>query len=337
MVEDSTVASEREPQAPRAAGLLSSGLDSALALRLVSDQGVKVIAVHIVLPFGREKQDYPGLIAANLGVDLLSREAGEEYIEVLRSPRHGYGSHMNPCIDCRVYMLTQAWQVATEVGADFLVTGDVLGQRPMTQHGRTLRLEDREAGLEGLVLRPLSARLLPQTIPEQEGWVKRERLLALKGKTRKPQLALAHELGIQGYRPASGGCPLTHAEFASKVQQLLARRERITKNDLELLQVGRHFYDGATQIVVGRDRDDNAALRGLMQPEDCVLEVPHCGSPVTLVRGPKERQALETAARLTARYSDARDEIIQVECRAQEGILSIVVRQEDGPDNVCQG
>lgn len=332
MVGHAAVGPQGERRAPKAAGLLSSGLDSALALQLVSDQGVEVVGVHIVLPFAREKRDYPGLIAANLGVHLLRVEAGEDYVEVLRSPRHGYGSQMNPCIDCRIYMLRRAWQVARELGADFLVTGDVLGQRPMTQHARMLRLEEEEAGVEGLVVRPLSALLLPETVPEQKRWVDRESFLALKGKTRKPQLALARELAIRGYRPASGGCPLTHGEFAGKVQRLLAHKQRITKNDMELLQVGRHFYSGATQIVVGRDKADNAALRRLTQAEDWVLEVPRCGSPVTLVRGPKEQQAVEDAAKLTARYSDAEADTIQVECRGKEAVITMTVRQEATPE-----
>lgn len=317
----------------RAVGLLSAGLDSALALRLVSDQGVELVAVHVVLPFGRNKHDYPKLVAEDLGVPLIRLEAGEEYIELIRNPKYGYGSQMNPCIDCRIYMLRQARRALAETGVSFVVTGDVLGQRPMTQHKRTLRLEEQEAGLEGLVLRPLSAKLLPPTIPEQKRWVKREALLGLKGKTRKPQLALAAELGIRGYRPPAGGCPLTHQEFAAKLRQLLNVRQRPTGGDIALLQVGRHFYHGPAQIVVGRDRRDNEALLRLKESDDCVLEVPQCGSPVTLVRGPKEGQALRFAATLTARYSDSETDEVTVECRDGEGTTTITVVRDEEPES----
>lgn len=287
----------------KAVGLLSDGLDSALALRMIKDQGVEVVAVHFLVPFADQKRDYATDVARDLDVDLTRLTAAGDYIELVRHPSYGRGRGMNPCIDCRIYMIRKAWDVAQQVGARFLVTGDVLGQRPMTQHQPELQLQEKEAGLEGLIVRPLSAKLLPRTLPEQEGWVDRERLLALKGRTRRPQLALARELGIARYRPAAGGCLLTHKEMSFRLQELFRRQQVVTEKDIELLKIGRHFFLPEAHIIVQRNEREHDRLLALIQPHDRVFQAVDRSGPTTILRGVKTREAVEYAMRLTARYS----------------------------------
>ncbi len=309
----------------KAVGLLSSGIDSTLALKLISDQGIEVIAVNFVLPFVSEKKDYASCVAEEIGVSLMKVEAGEEFIEMVRNPRHGYGSGMNPCIDCRIYMLRKAKIIAEEVDAAFIITGDVLGERPMSQHATALRLEEQESGLEGKILRPLSAKLLPETVPEREGWVDRNRLLDISGRSRKLQLALAREFGIKGYSAPAGGCLLTDKEFALRLKDLFSRQEKVTERDVSLLKLGRHFHLSSSRIIVGRNERENTLLLELKNPADYVFEVPDCGSPITILEGPKEKEAIELAARLTARYSDADTPQILVEYRSGDKTERIIV------------
>jgi len=309
----------------KAIGLLSSGIDSALALKLVSDQGIEVMAVNYVLPFVSEKEDHARRVAEEIGLPLIKVEAGEDFIAMVRNPRHGYGSNMNPCIDCRIFMLRGAKKIAREKGASFIITGDVLGERPMSQHAGALQREEREAGLEGMVLRPLSAKLLPETVPEREGWVDRNRLLNISGRSRKPQLALAREFGIEGFSPPAGGCLLTNKEFCQRLKELFNYEEKVTIRDIALLRLGRHFYLPSSRIIVGRNEKENNLLLELKNPDDYVFEVPDCGSPITILEGRKEKEAIELAARLTARYSDASTIEVPVEYRYGDKAERIVV------------
>ena len=312
----------------KAIGLLSGGLDSALALKLVLDQGIDVVALQHVLPFNSEKMDYSGQVADRLGIELVRIEAGEDYIEIIRNPEYGYGANMNPCIDCRIYMLRGAKKLAEEIGADFIITGDVLGQRPMSQRRESLHIEEHEADLVGMIFRPLSARILPKTIPEQKGWVASDSLMGIKGKSRRLQLKLAEKLGLEGYRFPDAGCLLTNKEFSSRLRPLFARQWKVTKKDIELLKIGRHYYHSLSRIIVGRNERENRLLLELKNPQDYVFEVPGCGSPVTVLQGPKGKGATEIAARLTARYSDADTEKVRVEYSAADGRESVEVEQE---------
>jgi tRNA-specific 2-thiouridylase len=290
----------------KALALLSGGLDSILATKLVLDQGIEVVAVTFILPVIAEKEDYAGKVAEKFGIPLIRVEVGEEYLDVIRNPKYGYGSGINPCIDCRIYMLREAKRIAREVGAEFIVTGDVLGERPMSQHRKALNIEEKEADLENMILRPLSAKLLPETISERAGWVDRSKLLAISGKSRKPQIALAEKFGLKGDYPSpSGGCLLTYKEFASKVGDLFEHKEKVTKRDVLLLRIGRHFRFASSKIIVGRNEEENKLLLELKNPEDYAFEVPGCGSPITILEGSKSKEAIELAAKLTARYSDA--------------------------------
>jgi tRNA-specific 2-thiouridylase len=298
----------------KALALFSGGLDSILAAKLILDQGIEVVAVTFILPVTAEKEDHATKAATRLGIPHLTVEVGDEYLEVVQNPAYGYGSGMNPCIDCRIYMLREAKRRMNGVGAAFIITGDVLGERPMSQHRKALELEEREAGLEELIVRPLSAKLLPETIPEREGWVDRAKLLAIRGKSRKPQIALAAQFGLQGAYPSpSGGCLLTYREFAAKVKDLFEHEERVTMRDIELLKLGRHFRAGAAKLIVGRNESENSRLLELKEPKEYAFEVPDYGSPITILQGLKRTEAIELAARLTARYSDARADPVVVE------------------------
>ena len=313
----------------KALALLSGGLDSILATKLVLDQGIELVALNLILPFAVEKEDYAGKVAKLFGIPLVRVKAGEELFEIIRSPKYGYGSGMNPCIDCHSYMLREAKGIAKEVGAGFIVTGDVLDERPMSQHRKALEREEKEAGLESMVLRPLSAKLLPVTIPERDGWIDRSKLLAIKGKTRKPQIALAKKFGLQDVYPTpSGGCLLTNKEFASKVRDLFVHKDKVTNRDVSLLRLGRHFRFASSKIIVGRNEEENKLLLDLNKPlHSYVFEVPGCGSPITILEGSKSKEAVELAARLTARYSDAgaEERAILVEYQTDKRKESIIV------------
>jgi len=313
----------------KALALFSGGLDSILALKLVLNQGIEVVALNIILPFRAEREDYAGTAANRFGIPLVRLKAGEQYIEIIKNPVYGYGSGMNPCIDCRIYMLRAAKRIAKEAGAEFIFTGDVLAERPMSQHKAALVLEEKEAGLEGKILRPLSAKLLPETIPEREGWIDRSKLLAISGKSRKLQIALAHKFDLQYPTPA-GGCLLTYKEFASKVRDLFEHKDKVTIRDTSLLKIGRHFRLGASKIIVGRNEEENKALYDLKDEEDYVFEVPSCGSPITILEGAKSKEAIEAAAKLTARYSDANTEEknVLVEIEKKGSILAASMDEE---------
>jgi len=290
----------------KALALLSGGLDSTLTLKLALDLGVKVEAVNFVSPFCLCRKGGCGAydVAKNFDVPLKTVNVGTEYLRVVRRPKFGYGKNMNPCIDCRIFMLKKAKQIARKTGASFILTGEVLNQRPMSQHREALYLIEREAGLEGGILRPLSARLLRETAAEQKGLIDRDRLLSIKGKSRKKQIELAEKLSVKDYACPSGGCLLTYREFAKKLRDLFGHKKRVSLKDMQMLKVGRHFRFGKNKIVVGRNENENKILGQMRAKNDYCFEVQGCGSPITILQGPKAGKAVEKAAGLTAFYSD---------------------------------
>ena len=299
---------------PQAIGLFSGGLDSILAVRLMLDQGLVVEALHAILPVhGTELLPRVERATGRLGVPLYTVNLEEEFFDLLRHPRYGYGSGMNPCLDCHILILRKAGERMRQVGASLVFTGEVLGERPMSQHRQALGLVERQSGLEGYLLRPLSAQLLPPTIPEQEGLVDRGRLLAIRGRSRKPQLALAQQYGISEYPSPGGGCLLTDPGFARRTRDLLAHRPDFSRNDFDLLKVGRHFrLSSEVRVISGRTEAENRWVVELARPGDLLFEVKGPGSPVTLLRGPAGAEAIRIAAAVTARYSDARAAEVQV-------------------------
>ena len=300
--------------------LLSGGLDSQLAVRMMQRQGFDVSAVAIKTPFcdfdcGRGCGFEIRGRAEELGVDLKTVYLGDEYVEMLKSPKHGFGAGMNPCIDCRAMMFEAAKKRMDEIGAEFIISGEVLGQRPMSQHAPALRTIERESGLEGKIVRPLSAALLPKTGPERDGLIRREDLGTIRGRSRKRQLAMASEYGIADPPNAGGGCLLTDPAFGRRAKDLFAHVKDPTINDIDLLKVGRHFrLDEKTRLVVGRNRDENAVIRSLALPGDTLLEARGHMGPTSMlrVRGAAEDSGagpaashVELAAAVTVRYSDA--------------------------------
>jgi tRNA U34 2-thiouridine synthase MnmA/TrmU len=288
----------------KALALLSGGLDSTLAVKMVRDMGLEVEAVHFTTPFCQCDKCSVDTTAERLDIKVHHVFLGDEFLAVVADPPHGRGSQMNVCIDCRILMLRKAKRLAEEIGAGFFVTGEVLGQRPMSQHGSAMRLIEREAGVESLVLRPLSGKLMKETRMEDEGIVDRERLLDISGRRRLPQMELAEKLGVYDYPCPSGGCLLTDPEFAARLRDYLENEGTLTIETILLLKAGRHFRVGSTRIVVGRNEVENNLLEGLAHRGGTRMEVEGHNGPVTLVVGDGE-DAIRKAAALTVRYSDA--------------------------------
>ena len=324
-----------ESERVKAVCLLSGGLDSSLALKIVLDQGVDVTAVHCRGPFGgctEVRDSAAGSVAAALGVRLVVVALEDDYLDIVRSPRYGYGSNVNPCIDCHIYFLKKAGEVMLKEGASFVITGEVLGQRPMSQRLDTLKRIEKASGLPGLILRPLSARLLDESIPEAKGWVKREDLFAISGRSRKEQLRLAAEYGLRGFSAPAGGCLLTDPQFAGRVRDLIGRGS-LTLPEAGLLRVGRHLrLPLASKLVVGRNKQENDDLAGRIQTGDLVLTTEDCPGPTALLRGSEAPREKELAARIVARYSDGKygDSVtVKIAAGAHEELVSVVPLEAD--------
>ncbi|GAG04306.1 unnamed protein product, partial [marine sediment metagenome] len=261
-------------------------------------------------------REVPGLKIIDISV---------EFIDIVRNPQHGYGKNLNPCIDCRILMLKKAKKYGAEVNADFLVTGEVLGQRPMSQRLEILMLVDREAGCDGNVVRPLSGGLLLPTLPEKKGLIKRCDLLKIKGRSRKIELELAQKKKITEFFSPSGGCLLTDPAFSRRLADLMRFQEKISIKDIELLKVGRHFrFTPKTKLIVGRNEQENKTIEHSINSATTFLYVPDTGSPNALLLGNKEY--LETAASITALYSDKKDEAhVEVRCSTGTEVRTLSV------------
>lgn len=265
------IASEKlintEPSAGKrkAVALFSGGLDSVLAIHLVKSQGIDVTAIHFTSFFSQtdpEDADSPvNVCARQLGVPLVFLPKGPDFIELIRNPRYGHGKNINPCIDCRIYTFKKARSFMEGIGASFIVTGEVVGQRPMSQQRNTLKLIEKRAGCEGLILRPLSAKKLPPTACEESGIVDRDKLMDIAGRGRKTQLALARSLKLSGYSAPAGGCLLTDKNFSRRLRDLLKDKSDVSIDELELLRIGRHIrIRSGLKIVVGRDEKENLRM-----------------------------------------------------------------------------
>ncbi|MEM3555991.1 MAG: 7-cyano-7-deazaguanine synthase [Candidatus Micrarchaeia archaeon] len=312
--------------------LLSGGLDSRLAVKLMQEQGA-VEAVHFKLPFeGCCFSECAFRFAQSEGVklhivDMAKGKLFQEYMKIVRKPRFGYGSGMNPCIDCRVMMLREARELAKKIKADCVVTGEVLGERPMSQTRRALELIERESGLQGRILRPLSAKLLPETDAERKGLVKREKFYSISGRRRKPQLELAEKFKLRNFPTPGGGCLLCEMEFARKLADLFRNKKRISFRDVQLLKLGRHFRIGGSKIVVGRNERENNLLMKMKGRSDYMFEVPDCGSPTTILQGMKSKGAVKLAGELTAAYSDCKERRVAVKYGKNRFSRKVVVEK----------
>jgi tRNA U34 2-thiouridine synthase MnmA/TrmU len=296
----------------KAIALLSGGLDSTLAARVVMEQGVGLEALNFITVFCTCTHRGATCLASQkavetLGIPLKVLNVSEEYLRVVKHPKHGYGRNMNPCIDCRIFMLQKAKARMEESGASFIVTGEVLGQRPMSQRRDAMRLIEKEAGLEGFILRPLSAKVLPVTVPEKEGWIDRDKLLKIQGRSRKSQIGLAEQYGIHDYPCPAGGCLLTDPGFAKRIKDLMDHDPDFSTNDVHLLKMGRHFrFSNGVKLVVGRNEEENQKIQTFAQGQDMLLKVSNFPGPLSLLRGRLHEGDIERAAAITAHYSKAK-------------------------------
>jgi len=285
-----------------------------LAILTMLKQGIDVTALSFLTPFNtpaeadlsHDNKD-KDIVTDDLRYDIYTHRLTETFIEIVKTPRFGYGKHMNPCIDCRILMLREARIFMDEIGADFIITGEVLGQRPMSQRRDMLNRIDREAGVKGYVLRPLSAKLLSVTIPEEEGIVNRDLLHDFSGRSRRQQMDLAREFKLVRFPAPAGGCLLTDPIFAQKLRDLLTYNPNPAVRDITLLKTGRHFrLSPSCKIIVGRNQKENEILESLAGENDSLISIEGYGSPTTLVSGTHNDEALQIAASLCARYSDAK-------------------------------
>jgi tRNA U34 2-thiouridine synthase MnmA/TrmU len=296
----------------KAIALISGGLDSTLAAKLTKELGIELVALNTVSPFCLCNQRSSsgcvhgaGRVARELGLKLISINVAEEFIEIVRKPKHGYGSNMNPCIDCRILLFRKAKIAMEQEGASFVITGEVLGQRPMSQKLNTMRIIEKDSGLEGLVVRPLSAQVLEPTIPERNGWIPRDKLLAINGRGRKEQFTLAREFGIKDYPCPSGGCLLTDREFSRRLKDIMDNGE-FNLDEVILLKTGRHFrLKKGAKLVVGRNESENGLLESAAKDGDRLFypKVDLAG-PTSLLRGGSGQDLIDLSSRITAHYCD---------------------------------
>ncbi len=301
----------------KAVGLISGGLDSILAVKLVKDQGIDVDVIkydigfaplHLSRRLRKKKAEVTHEeMEEQLGVTVQVIDVAEEFLDIVLHPAHGHGSEMNPCIDCKVFMLRKAKAYMETHGAQLVFTGEVVGQRPMSQQRNTLRHSEKASGLEGYLLRPLSAKLLEPTIPEQKGWVDRERLLDIAGRGRKRQLALARHYHLSYQQPA-GGCLLNDPNFSRRLQDLFARtpEDKISTEEVNLLKLGRHFrLSDSLRVIIGRHELDNEYLEKYIQKYHTASVRDHAG-PVVLIDGDPADEQLELIAQLAVRHTKAK-------------------------------
>jgi tRNA U34 2-thiouridine synthase MnmA/TrmU len=294
-----------QPKKVRALGLCSGGLDSMLSGLVLRAQGIEVEWVSFETPFFAAAKARK---ASRLtGIPLTVKPIFADYMAMLRNPPAGYGKHMNPCMDCHTLMFRLAGEIMRERGFDFLFSGEVLGQRPMSQTKPSLRYVEKHSGLGGYILRPLCAKHLPETIPEQQGLVDRERLLDIHGRGRREQVALARTFGISDYPAPAGGCLLTDKGFSARLKDLFDHGGDGTEAEVQLLKFGRHFrLNRQAKLIVGRTEKDNDSLLQYHRPEqDVVLDVRDYPSPVGVLQGEPDRNTLLLAAAICVGYSRA--------------------------------
>ena len=310
--------------------VFSGGLDSMLAAGLIRAQGIDVRALFFETPFFTSNKARKSAQSMDLPFKVV--DITKRHLEVVKRPKHGYGGNMNPCIDCHALMFRIAGEMLEQEGASFVLTGEVLGQRPMSQNKSSLSLVVSESGLDRLLLRPLSAKHLALTIPEERGWVKRGLLMDFQGRSRKPQMALARRLDLNEYPSPAGGCLLTDKIFSRRLKDLLSFRTDPEVRELELLKLGRHFrIDSGIKVVVGRNKAENEAISALSADNDFTLTSVSVPGPTSLAMGNPSDASLEPAAGLTAAYGDVEGLLsteIRVTGRTTDRIVSVEIRDK---------
>ncbi len=313
----------------KALGLLSGGLDSSLAAMLLKRQGVDVTCIAFVTPFfGSARAEKA---ARTMEIPLLVRDIGDIHLEMVKNPRYGYGKNFNPCIDCHAMMFRLAGEIMEKEGFDFLFSGEVLGQRPMSQNLTALKTVAKYSGHPDRILRPMSAKLLPITPMEEQGLVERDRLLDIQGRSRKRQEALAREWGITDYPSSGGGCLLTEKSFVGRLRDLVEHHPGCKPADVELLKVGRQFrLSEHAKLTLGRNEADNAAIKELLQPGQILLRARGVAGPIGVVSGETQDQDLHTAGAIVASYGKGRDLAeVAIEARENEEATEFTVAPMD--------
>lgn len=305
-----------------AVALFSGGLDSALAILLMRRQNIKVTALTFMTHFGCDISDrsscggnpYP--VSEKFGFDVKLMHLGDKFVEIVKNPKYGYGKNMNPCVDCRILMLREAKTFMELIGADFIITGEVLGQRPKSQMRNSMNTVIRDSELKGRLVRPLSAKLFEETIPEKEGMLNRDLLEGISGRSRKRQMELAEEFGLEDYPSPAAGCLLTDPSYSRRLKDLIEHSPSIDFNDLNLLRVGRHFrINENSKVIVGRNEEDNDKIRQYAKNKHYMLEALGTGSPITLLITSNGDDSILDAASLTARYCGKRkDAEVEITC-----------------------
>lgn len=350
------------PPRRRALALISGGLDSLLAVRVVQEQGIEVEGINFFTGFcveghthairkqdqKKEKRNNALWAAEQLGIKLHIVDVSEEYKDVVLNPKHGYGANLNPCLDCKIFMVSKAMgyvsrarEFAADKGFDFIITGEVIGQRPKSQRAATMPVIARESGADDRLLRPLCALNLEPTLPEREGWVDRERLYGFSGRSRQPQIALARQFGFKDWaQPAGGCCFLTDENYSRKLADLWSARgeRRYELDDIMLLKVGRHIrLEPHYKLIVGREEGENNFLEGYRGEFHHIRMLSHNG-PLTLVDGEPSDEDLLMAARVAGRFGQGRDaDEIEVEIVRKDGVARQVkvvpMRTADVPES----
>ena len=291
----------------RALGLSSGGLDSILSALILRDQGIEVEWITFETPFFSSAMARQAAYKTKIPITI--KNISQIYLEMLKNPPCGYGKHMNPCMDCHALMFRLASTIMKNKGFDFLFSGEVLGQRPMSQTKASLRYVEKHSGIDGYILRPLSARRLPLTIPEKEGLVNREMLLAFSGRSRKPQIKLAEKFGITEYPSPAGGCLLTDKGYSARLKDLFEHQNTYTEKELHLLKYGRHLrLNNNTKLIIGRTKHDNEKIMKYHNPSrDTVIKVKNFPGPIALLPHQFTKDIIIKAASICTGYSKAPD------------------------------
>ncbi|MBY8981969.1 MAG: hypothetical protein KGD57_03410 [Candidatus Lokiarchaeota archaeon] len=291
-------------------GLISGGLDSLIATLVLRLQNINIIGLNFKSPFCVCDKAYKNaecglnLYKEKFNIDVIHLQKEDDYLDIVRNPKFGYGKNLNPCIDCRIYILKKAKEFAEKNKADFIYTGEVLEQRPKSQNKQALEIVEKESNLEGILLRPLSAKLLKPTILENKGLINRSELFGIRGRSRKIQLELARKYNILNEYFACGGCLLTDKAFAIKAKDLINNNENLKIMDFNILKYGRHFRYKTTKIIVGRNELENNMLQHVKKTNDLVMTAKDAKGPVTIIQGDINDDILNFAGGLTLRYAD---------------------------------
>ncbi|MBZ9685041.1 tRNA 4-thiouridine(8) synthase ThiI [Clostridium estertheticum] len=290
-----------------ALAMISGGLDSILAAKLVKDQGIEVIGICFKSYFFNEKNALN--IVKQIDIPLQVVDFSEEHLEMVKNPKHGHGKNMNPCIDCHAMMMRHCGELLEKFHADFIITGEVLNQRPMSQNRSALDIVKNESGIGHKILRPLCAKNLKETEMEIDGLIDREALLDISGRNRKVQMELAEKWGIKDYPSPAGGCKLTEPNYSRRLKELIEHKENTSKKDLELLKIGRHFrVSKDAKIISTRMQEEGEIIEQLLRPDDLMfLPRDYNGSTVVII-GKATNEDIEFAAKITGRYCKGKDE-----------------------------